>query len=120
MEATAMAMAFNGGQPVNFDGQVNFKWALTEADAMELRDDARAYVDWYTEEYGEPPPDGSLQVRLAEAETPNEVFFVLAIHRGSPDYVAAQLGLMYTMEGSPLVGQTPPGAATLEVDAQPE
>lgn len=120
MTATAMAMAFNGGQPVNFDGQVNFEWTLTEADAMDLRDDARAYAAWHQEEFGFPPDKNSLQGRLAAAETPGEVFFVLAIHRGSPDYVGAQLDLMYHMEGSPLRGETPPGVSSIQVDDQPE
>jgi hypothetical protein len=120
MEATAMAMAFNGGQPINFDGQVNFQWTLTDADAMELRDEAQAYAAWHEEEYGFPPDKNSLQGRLATAETPEEVYFVLATYRGSPDYVGAQLGLMYTTPGSPLEGQVPPGASSIQVDDQPE
>ncbi len=121
MEATAMAMAFNGGEPVYLGEDVNFSWTMTEADAIDLRDDARAYVDWYTQEHGEPPPDGDLLVLLAEAETPGDVFFILANHRGSPEHVATQLDRMYNvMEGSPVHGQTPPGQMTIQADNQPE
>jgi len=120
MEAGALAMAFNGGQPVYFGGEVNFQWTLTDGDAMALRDDARAFVAWHTERYGFAPEGGSLQARLAAAETPDQVTVALALNRSSPAYLGAQLNLMYTMEGSPLQGQTAPGAATLQLDPQPE
>jgi hypothetical protein len=119
-ESNALAMAFNGGQPVNFGGEVNFQWTLTDEDAMALRDDARAFMAWHESQFGYAPDAGSLQARLAAAETPDQVTIEIFNSRASPEYLGTQLNLMYTWEGSPLEGQIAPGVATLELDPQPE